>query len=690
MPTLENNRIEVKDLRDRMILNLSLDETVKKNFSDNLFNLGLNMYSENYSFNSAIFNAFAMSELDDSIYLHKEQLRILNQISEHEVLIISAPTSFGKTFTIFEYIIRNMPQNIVLIVPTLALVDEYNKKIIKKYQEKFKSYKVHINYDESRKYDFNQKNIFILTHDKIVECNFYDNIESIDFLVIDEVYKLKSDTKNDRVLILNLAYQLLAKKSKRYVLLAPFIKDVLDRNKLSNAPVLYRSDFSPVYNKLVEIDTQTKKEKNEITISLLKNDLSNQKNLVYFPRVNQLSKFVKNYVVENFPQINTSDDDIINFLNWAKEEIHEDWYVVKAMERGVLIHNGQLPIGVRNLQINTYEKNKDGFYNMMCTSTLLEGVNICAKNIIITSPKRDDKEFDAFDFYNLVGRTGRLNQHYVGCAYYLKGKDDKIYYKDEAIKEIRFELTDEESKDFDICNGNYDKHEEFVKFLKELNIAFDDYASNIGFRYRFFTTINDLYLSYKKYKEDLFKVLSRKNDDPKSVGRQNIVYPLLIIINGAENKREININSRVIALSLHYNRYSVRKIIEKVLEKIPDLDIDDLIGKIVRNKYGFIEHDLYTKTKIICYFMRCNNVKDEIIKTLEREVVEPIERLYFSDSNIKKTLIGLGIYEKDIEIIIQVIGDKFNNTFDLKEALKNNLSKFKGLSFISEYIIKNY
>lgn len=58
---------------------------------------------------------------------------------------------------------------------------------------------------------------------------------------------------------------------------------------------------------------------------------------------------------------------------------------------------------------------------MLCTSTLLEGVNTSAENIIITKPaRRFGENFDAFDFYNLVGRTGRLFQHCLGTAYYIK------------------------------------------------------------------------------------------------------------------------------------------------------------------------------------------------------------------------------------------------------------------------------
>ena len=72
--------------------------------SDKLFSLDLTMYSKNNNLKSLCYNAFALSTLDDKISLHPSQIEILNVISENKASIISAPTSFGKTFCIFEHI----------------------------------------------------------------------------------------------------------------------------------------------------------------------------------------------------------------------------------------------------------------------------------------------------------------------------------------------------------------------------------------------------------------------------------------------------------------------------------------------------------------------------------------------------------------------------------------------------------
>ena len=203
---LTSNPQALRDKYIREIDNASNKTERAKELADDLFNLDLTVYSNNYSFKSIIYNAFAISDIDSSIAMHPEQLQIVSMIKENAASIISAPTSFGKTFCIFEYIVKYNPKNVVLIVPTLALVDENFKKIIKKYKDKFSQYKIHTSLGEDKVYDFNKNNIFILTHDRVVQETSYQLIKEIEYLEKDEVYKLETDKGNERVLVLNMAY----------------------------------------------------------------------------------------------------------------------------------------------------------------------------------------------------------------------------------------------------------------------------------------------------------------------------------------------------------------------------------------------------------------------------------------------------------------------------------------------------
>lgn len=677
---------DIQKIRDEYIriLDNSDNSTMKaKEMAEDLFALDLTVYSKNNSFDSILYNALSISKLDENVSLHPEQLKILEEIEKNEALIVSAPTSFGKTFCIFEYIIRYKPNNIVLIVPTLALVDEYRKKIIKRYRDKFQEYKIYSNIDEEKQYDFTKKNIFILTHDRVVQEMSYTLIEKIDFLVIDEVYKLEKDLNNDRVLVLNMAYYYMAKIAKKYVLLAPFIKSVEDTELLEKKPTLYTSEYSPVVNEVINCEIINDKDREDQCKRILDNIGKKEKTLIYFPTVTGIYNYIKN-VISKEKIIEDLDESIKFFIDWAKEEIHEEWGIIKALERGYLIHNGQLPIGTRLFQMNLYEKSQS-YNRLLCTSTLLEGVNTSAKNIIITRPSRTQNNtsdnFSAFDFYNLVGRTGRLYEHFLGRAYYIKGPMDSKYEKIDAIRNIKFELTDE-SKDIDLQTGNIDEHKDIIEFLKMLKIDKEEYCSNIGNKVRF-DTVKKMYNKYKEMKSKLLQELQNLISDNEK-GRYGLVSILYTIINDKNNALESNIITRL----LNRNRPRLKSVINAVLKGKED-SIDFIITTTIRMKMGYIEHEFYTKVLIIRYFLEKDGIEEELINKLNEKVINAIEQLYFSDSIQKKMLIDMGIYERDVEIVINVIGGDFEDEIELKNRLQLNLDKIEKVSFITKYVINN-
>lgn len=64
---------------------------IEKN-AEAIYALGLTMYSSVFSLNSAIYNGFSLSELDERISLHPEQIKVLEKIEKNRGLIFSAPT----------------------------------------------------------------------------------------------------------------------------------------------------------------------------------------------------------------------------------------------------------------------------------------------------------------------------------------------------------------------------------------------------------------------------------------------------------------------------------------------------------------------------------------------------------------------------------------------------------------------
>ncbi len=62
--------------------------------------------------------------------------------------------------------------------------------------------------------------------------------------------------------------------------------------------------------------------------------------------------------------------------------------------------------------------NRGQFNILLCTSTLIEGVNTAAKSVFIWDKKIDGTDVDFFTFSNIRGRAGRMGRHYVGKVFY--------------------------------------------------------------------------------------------------------------------------------------------------------------------------------------------------------------------------------------------------------------------------------
>ena len=100
---------------------------------------------------------------------------------------------------------------------------------------------------------------------------------------------------------------------------------------------------------------------------------------------------------------------------WVAENYHPDWHFVKALRKGIGVHHGRIPRALAHYVVSAF--NSDAIRFLVCTSTLIEGVNTKAKNVIIYDDKINKKSIDFFTFNNIKGRSGRMGQHYIGHVY---------------------------------------------------------------------------------------------------------------------------------------------------------------------------------------------------------------------------------------------------------------------------------
>lgn len=402
--------------------------------------------------------------------------------------------------------------------------------------------------------------------------------------------------------------------------------------------------------------------------------------LVYFPTVKSLNEYILND--DEVKDIANENELLYDFVEWAKKEIHEEWTVVKALEKGLLVHHGQLPLGIRMLELDLF--NRDENYNtILCTSTLLEGINTDAENIIITKPSRNyNNDFDAFDFFNLVGRTGRLFKHFLGRAYYIQGPNDRQYTKAEALKTIEFELTTD-SIDIDINTGKGANHIEFTEFLNELGIDYEAYKEHIASKCRF-STVYNLYQSYKGNKYSLIDEINREIDNPKT-SKLGLIRVLYEMIEG-QKKYNFNIKTFIINKLTYKTRKTVKDIVNETKQSYPTADIQDIIKFTLDLKNSYIEYTFYKKIQIILFFMEAEKEDCKYNDFIRNTITKTIENLYYINMPAQKTLKEMGVYENDIKTIIKAVGDDFSSVEELRKRLIDTPMDLN-ISVLSRYVL---
>ena len=137
----------------------------------------------------------------EPMVFHREQAEIYRRLLNGENIILSAPTSFGKSKVIDAVIASGRYKNIVVVVPTIALIDETRRRL-SRFSD---TYKIVTQVSQSPR----EQNVFVFTAER---ANVYENFPHIDFFVIDEFYKigaLAADQK--RMVALNNAFYNLSK-----------------------------------------------------------------------------------------------------------------------------------------------------------------------------------------------------------------------------------------------------------------------------------------------------------------------------------------------------------------------------------------------------------------------------------------------------------------------------------------------
>ncbi|MFE3872194.1 DEAD/DEAH box helicase [Flavobacterium sp. ZS1P70] len=354
-----------------------------------------------------IYNAFKVDVGEENpLTLHREQSFLLKKLLEGKNIAVSAPTSFGKSFVIDAYIKIKKPNNVLIIVPTLALTDETRRRLYKKFAHEYKII-------TTSDVELSDKNIFIFPQERAM--NYVNIVESFDIMIVDEFYKASSKFDKERSPSLIRAMIKLGAKSNQKYYLAPNITS-LDNNPFTEDMEFIRLDFNTVFLEKHELYNQIKNN-DEKSVALLEILSKNKgKSLIYAGTYSNIDSLTILFLATYEP---VKNELLEMFADWLSTNYDFNWSLTKLVSREIGVHNGRLHRSLSQIQVKLFEEGT-GIRNLISTSSIIEGVNTSAENVIIWRNRKGSAKLDDFTYKNIIGRGGRMFKHFIGKIYILE------------------------------------------------------------------------------------------------------------------------------------------------------------------------------------------------------------------------------------------------------------------------------
>ncbi len=391
------------------------------------------------------------------------QTKIFYGLKENENISFSAPTSAGKSFIIHQYIAERILSStffycVVYLAPTRSLIKEVQDSIainLRKFGITTKDVLIFSSVSPMniKKVTNVRKKILVMTQERLQQMISSDTKFTVDLLVVDEAQKISEE---DRGVIIEDAVQELIdlNPSMQKVFISPNIKDPEKFQKIFKIKEKfrpYKTFKTPVGQNI--FDVRFSKEESKVYVSLNSQELDEQFDL-YTKSIQgsfnyHLISTRKAWVVNNIlkrqdPTIVYCDTrvdcrtvckyilkDVQSFepfeelkeaIDFIKTHVHKYYFLLDHLKNGVGYHYGKMPQFVRLKVKELYENKK--IDTLCCTSTLIEGVNLPAKNVVLYNPKLGrDILMDTSGVRNIAGRAGRLAKDYYGDIYCIDRKD---------------------------------------------------------------------------------------------------------------------------------------------------------------------------------------------------------------------------------------------------------------------------
>lgn len=388
------------------------------------------------------------------------QISLWNDLHSAKCVVVSAPTSSGKSFALQNSLIHQFYAGTasfcVYLVPTRALITQVSESLVAYAMqaglEDIEILTVPLFEPDAGKRA--SRTLYVLTQERFQILLDSHPTLSVDILVIDEAQMIGDDSRGvilhtviDRILRTNLkAHVHFGSPNTKNPEIFPRLFQIAD-------PVVVQSRESPVVQNLIVLRTDAIF-RNRVTAGHILNDkerligtVNLEAEMVGFEQT--LARIAHHFsfgnaslVYANGPAeceqiasllisitMEAADQqppqvapECAEFAKFLRDHFHKEYILADAISTGIAFHYGNMPAVIRKGIETLFETGKLSF--LVCTSTLLQGVNLPARNLFISNPQkgsdpitRKAKTISSTDFWNLAGRAGRLKKDFEGNVF---------------------------------------------------------------------------------------------------------------------------------------------------------------------------------------------------------------------------------------------------------------------------------
>lgn len=385
------------------------------------------------------------------------QKSVWESYHDFRITSASAPTAAGKSYVLYQILLEacSSVQEIdaLFIVPTRALINQVTRDITQLFSDR--ETPVEIITLPIREQDSNpaNKKVFVFTQERLHLYTQADKDHRLfDLVFIDEAHKVGDSYRG---ILLQHAVQRAVTANTRVIYASPFSSN--PEVFSDNHPT--RASFHPVHSPLstvsqnifwvtqkprypkkwtvqyiggepVEVGTVLlKSTPNSIVkrCSLVAAELGSEVggNLVYVNIPSDAEKTATTIIdYLSLPEVESQEIDAL--IDLCKKTVHKNFLLPLVLRYGVAFHYGNLPQLIREGIEKLFGQGNLKF--LVCTSTLVEGVNMSCKNIFLRGPKKGrTTPMNKEDFWNLAGRAGRWGKEFQGNIFCIDVDNPKIW-----------------------------------------------------------------------------------------------------------------------------------------------------------------------------------------------------------------------------------------------------------------------